>query len=506
MESITTLYQNQVAGVLNCYDRVVLTGTLLSRCYAEGMERNLRIHKILCYDFPEQVAKPLADKIKTHAAITAGQAGLEIEYLGRSNIRKETLVQERLAKRGNHPGLVCILSSVEACRRFMPYHDKEKNHTGLKLKPGQCLTYYFYFIDEELGLCFLRIPTWVPCQLLFYFNGHNYLANQMKKAGIPFKMADNCFTEIADFEKANELSAQMNPRMVEERIRHYVAKYIPMIEGTMESSYYWSLKQLELSSDITFKKPDRLPEIYEHLITTAMHTIKTPDVATFLGLNIPYKNINNIGSNLKKTIEGIRLRHNMGPHSIKMYDKYNLILRIETTTEKVNSFRIPRPVYARDGSGSSVKVASVKKNIRSLDVLFKIMSAANRRYMEFISALETFSVGREKLKKATAPVKENNRNYKGINFFDEDDDMLLHAISAGEFNITGFRNQDLRYRLGKNTGQVSRIIKRLHTHGLIGRIGKTYKYYLSKNGKDIVMTGLKLKELYVIPQLNFTVV
>ena len=326
----------------------------------------------------------------------------------------------------------------------------------------------------------------------------------MEKAGIPFTKVDNCFTAIGDFDAANELSAQINPRMVEERIRTHVSRYVPMIEETLESSYYWSLKQLELSSDITFKTSDCLPTIYEQLISTAMHVIKTPNIATFLGLNIPYKNIDNIGSNLKKTVEGVRLKHNMGAHSIKMYDKYNLILRIETTTEKVNSFRTPRPVYARDGSGSSIKVAAVKKNIHSLEVLFKIMSAANRRYIEFISSLETFSVGRAKLEKAAAPVKENNRNYKGINFFDEDDDMLLHAISAGEFNITGFRNQDLRHRLRKNSGQVSRIMKRLRMHGLIKRIGKTYKYYLTLPGKDIVMTGLKLKELYVIPQLNFT--
>ena len=38
-------------------------------------------------------------------------------------------------------------------------------------------------------------------------------------------------------------------------------------------------------------------------------------------------------------------------------------------------------------------------------------------------------------------------------------------------------------------------------HGLIKRIGRTYKYYLSMFGKQVIAAGLKLKELFFIPQL-----
>ena len=196
MELITKRYENQIGGVLNCYDRVVLTGTLLSRCYSDGMELFLRIHKVRCFDFFDKLALPLADEIKKQAANIASEAGVEIEYLGRSKVRKESLVQEKLQKRGDAPGLVCILSNVERCRCYRAYHDKKKNHTGLKMKFGQCLTYYFYFIDEELGLCFLRIPTWIPCQLLFYFNGHNYLANQLRKENILLLVCHNNLATI----------------------------------------------------------------------------------------------------------------------------------------------------------------------------------------------------------------------------------------------------------------------------------------------------------------------
>jgi hypothetical protein len=47
----------------------------------------------------------------------------------------------------------------------------------------------------------------------------------------------------------------------------------------------------------------------------------------------------------------------------------------------------------------------------------------------------------------------------------------------------------------------SRTIKRLHVHGLVRKIGHTYKYYLTKFGTQVVTIGLKLKEFVIIPHL-----
>ena len=100
-------------------------------------------------------------------------------------------------------------------------------------------------------------------------------------------------------------------------------------------------------------------------------------------------------------------------------------------------------------------------------------------------------------------MEESNRSYRGFNFFDHDDEELFEALGSGEFNISGFQNKDLRRRVGgKNTGQVSRLMKRLRTHGLIKKIGRTYKYYLTSLGKQVVALGLKLKNLCVIPELS----
>jgi DNA-binding HxlR family transcriptional regulator len=80
---------------------------------------------------------------------------------------------------------------------------------------------------------------------------------------------------------------------------------------------------------------------------------------------------------------------------------------------------------------------------------------------------------------------------------------LFRALGSGEFHISGFQNKDLRRRVpGKNTGQISRLMKRLRTHGLIKKIGRTYKYYLTGLGKQVTALGLKLKNLCLIPAFS----
>jgi hypothetical protein len=45
-------------------------------------------------------------------------------------------------------------------------------------------------------------------------------------------------------------------------------------------------------------------------------------------------------------------------------------------------------------------------------------------------------------------------------------------------------------------------MKRLRLHGLIKKVGHTYKYYLTALVKQVIAFGSKLKELYIIPALS----
>jgi hypothetical protein len=429
----------------------------------------------------------------------AEEAGLSIEHLRHSNVRKESLVREILKKRGTHEGLVCIFSAMEACPSYKPWHDKPSGRTFLKADTGKCLHYYFYFIDKDLGLFFLRVPTWAPFRLQFYFNGHGLLEAALRKRQIEARMLDNAFIHVADWLLAQRLAEQLKPQLLHRKLDRYARQFCPAI-ALFESGYHWSLMQVEYATDIVFRRQQELAPIYEALVRTAIHAVKAEDVAVFLGRKLYGQYRDELGNDFQTRIQGTRIKHYMGKAAIKMYDKHGLILRIETTVNDVSVFKHHRRVEHRDGSWE-MKTAALKKSIYSLPALIELMRASNRRYLEFISSLDDPSCALKDVEKIAVAVREGERSLRGFNLFAGDDLDVFQTLVRGEFNISGFQNKHLAQRLQKAGRQVSPLLKRLRAHGLIKKIGHCYKYYLTALGRRVAATALRLREMTIIPSL-----
>jgi hypothetical protein len=498
MERLSEKYATQMHGVLNCYDRIIIAGHLQPLSYAKGMTKYLYDEQIRIFDYKE-FAQPLRDLVRENAALIAQDHGVEIEFVTKSRqIRKEKRIRQVIEQRGDHPGLVHILSAMEACTAYMPWHDKQTHKTFVKTTQGKCLHYYFYFIDEELGLCYLRVPTWSPFRLQFYCNGHNWLASHLRRHGIDFVQQDNAFLQIDDFDQANELAAALDVTHLHAKMDQFAQCYCPVVTH-LNLVYTWSLMQVEYATDLVFKEQRTLQAIYPHLLETLIQAVKPADIATFLGRKLHGNYQDEMGNRFNVRLEGRCLRHRMGPVSIKIYDKFAIVLRIETTVSNVSFFRQRRQVHHRDGT-TSTKWAPMKKSIYSLPALQEQLVAANKRYEKFISAIETPEVGVKKLHKLTETKTVKQRRYKGFHLLTEEDASLLRTLLRGEFVIQGFTNKALRQHLDDlNAGQVTRLLKRLRVHGVIKRVGRRYKYYLTEFGRQAATMALKLREMVIIP-------
>jgi hypothetical protein len=280
-ELLTERYGEQISGVLACYDRIVISGNLQPLCYAKGMTKYLYSQKMRIFDYMEVFAEPLRELIRTNAETLAKANGIEIEFVNQS-VRKEEQIQTILGKRGDGAGLVHILSAMETCVAYKPWHDKTSGKTYVQSVTGKCLHYYFYFIDEELGLCYLGVPTWSPFRLQFYCNGHNWLAKQLQQAGISYRMVDNAFVEIGDFAQANQLAQSFNCEQLQAKLDEFAQRYCPAV-SQLQLQYNWSLMQVEYATDIVFKEVAGLQAFYPLLVERLIQAVKPADIATFLG-------------------------------------------------------------------------------------------------------------------------------------------------------------------------------------------------------------------------------
>src|SRR5499427_4406420 len=392
---LTERHADQIAGVLSCYDRILVFGTLPGICFAEGMTSYLYSRKVRIFDYP-RFAQPFRDELRENAERLAKENGIEIEHIRKRNVRKEELVEAVLAKRGRHPGLVAIFSAMEPCASYQPWHNKQTGKTYLRPDDGKCLHYYFYFIDEELGLTYVRVPTWLPCRLQIYFNGHNWLAAQLRKQNISYQLRDNALVEIGDWRQAQQIADGWQAKRIHRKLDEFAQRFCPIF-GQLGVQYHWSIDQCEDATDIVFYRQADLGAIYENLTRTAIHSVKADNIATFLGKKLHGNYQDEMGNRFNVRIEGTRIKHTMGPVSLKMYDKFGLILRLEVTVNDVSFFPHYREVEQRDGTRVT-KWTHMKKSLYSLPALRAALCAANHRYLEFISTLADPSAGVEKLR------------------------------------------------------------------------------------------------------------
>lgn len=496
---LTERYRDRLLGVLSCYDRIVITGTLPGVCYAAGMTSFLYAQRVRIFDYA-RFAEPLRDRIRARAQEACAEAGVEIEHINKPHVRKEDVVAKVIARRGDHPGLVHVISAMEACESYKPWHDKASGKTFLKPDSGKCLHYYFYFIDEKLGLCYLRVPTWCPFRLQFYCNGHAWLARKLGSAGIDFALADNAFVRIADFERAQTLADSLKPDELHRRLDRYAKRFCPVLD-VFGQTYHWSLMQVEYATDLVFRSEAALKPLYEQLSRQAVLAVKAEQVASFLGKKITPLLAQELGSRFATRIEGTCIKHRFASTGVKMYDKFGRVLRLETTTNDVSFFKHHRKVEHRDGPATR-ELASLKKTIYSLIDLREILLGCNRRYLEFLSAIEDTSSGERDLERLTEPQREGDRRIKGLNFFERSEQKLLRALQRPEFNIHGMRRAELRPFLPELSGsRLSRQLRRLRAIGLIKRVARTYRYYLTRLGRAAIAAACSLTQFQIIPAL-----
>jgi hypothetical protein len=389
---------------------------------------------------------------------------------------------------------------METCPTYKPWYDKKSSRAYFKNDMTKCKVYYFYFIDRLLGLTFVKVPTIAPVMVTVYFNGHNWLEKRLQKNQIAYQKTDNAFTYIGDYDKAQSLCDKMRIEDIHQALDIFMERYCPLPKE-WNLRYNYTISQCEYSLDVIFKEQGELAPIYDNIIKTAMHTITPENIATFLGKRLTVKFEGEAGNRYNERSLGTRIKRQMGELSVKVYDKFGKVLRIEVTALNVSKLNAFRDVFKKNGEIES-KVAPVKKSIYSLFVLIPVFKAIIGRYLDFISSFDDPTDGVQMLDKVTGKKSVNGKNVRGLNFFDKTDEKLLAAIGNGKFTLIGLCAKHLKQIFPDlPSWKISNILKRFKLLNLIRKIPGKYKYNVTKLGRNVIVTGLYLKNQIIAPSL-----
>jgi len=496
METFLARYRPSITGVLSGFDRLVFRGSLPGLIREGGMYTFLHRAGVQLLDFKDFV-QATSEKLKIASLAEAREHDRPIRHLLASSTDKEAFARQLLKEHPVDTGLICVLTVVEPCSSFEYHLSKDRDQRGLKLRSRKCLHLYKYYLHPQFGWMNARIQTWFPFHVQICLNGREWLARQLQAEGrTDFKRHDNCFTWLGDPELAQRLADQQLRTDWPNTLQAIARCLNPMHQQIFQpwpQDYYWSAYQTEWATDILFREPRCLADIYPSLVQHAMAHFQSPDVLRFLGRKVHGNFTGPLTTSFKDRPEGVRVKHWVNGNSIKMYDKGGSVLRVETTIAKPLDFKVLRPLH--DQPNSTLAWRPLRKGVADLHRRAQVSQRANETYLDALSTVEDTTPLAELFDQVAKPVTYRSRRVRALRTGDPLDIALLKAISRGEFATAGFRNRDLRRLLYPTTktrsqteerrlsAKVSRLLRLLRAHGLIRKVTKSHRYRLTAKGQ-----------------------
>jgi hypothetical protein len=504
-------FQHSLTGVLSGFDRLRLRGTLRHLFQPTVMEAYLNACRVLIKDFGT-FAQGLTARVKAAAYATAERAGRPFRYLASSQTSKEALARQIARQDGVTSGLIAIFSALENCLSYSVRGNRLTKQIHLVLESRKCLHLYHYFLHEELGLCHVRVQTWFPFTVDLCLNGRDRLARQMDAAGLAYRQRDNCFVWVEDALRAQRLLDQQLHTDWPQLLGRLLDQAHPLhreICRPIAQTYYWTASASEYATDLLFRDAPTLAALYPRLVHHGLRTFASPDVMRFLGHPVPATHgrvppsfKGEVISDLKRRPEGIRVKHSVNSNSVKMYDKEGSVLRIETTINKTEDFRVYRAKQGDPGGEKSWR--PLQRSVGELWRRAQVSAAANRRYLEALASVTDKTPAGQTSAAVCRPVVKAGRRHRALNPWSEKDAALLQAVSRGEYTINGLRNRDVRRQLWPKTGTetqerrravaVTRQLRLLRAHGLLRKVTGTHRYLVTQGGRKILTALLAARQ------------
>jgi len=504
MKKFLSNHKDDIIGTTSGFDRLVFRGTLRRLSYKEGMRAYLWAIKVLFKDFATHVLR-VTNEIKKSTEEYTQRESRPLIYLPSSNTNKAKEAQVIASATNIKEGLICVFKCVEPCYSYDIYRNKQSKLLELVLRQRKCLFFYHYYIHPVFGFMNCRIQSWFPFPIQVCVNGKEWLSKQMDKAGIPYLKKENCFTWIGDIAKAKSLIENQLKSSWPILLNDIAQRLNPIHDKIFQNypiDYYWSVHQSEWATDIMFKSSEILDKLYSPLIRFAMVNFSSSDIMRFLGketkLNgdVPLSFKGEIISDVRKRPEGVRIKHIKKQNSIKMYNKQGSVLRVETTINDPREFNVYRPKTGCEENTS--QWLRMRKGVADLHRRAKVSHSANERYLDAIGTAQNTRPLKDLSSKLCQPTIWNNKIIRAIRPLSLEDSTLLDAVSEGKFLLNGFRNRDLRDTLYKSTeidnhikktkksSAVTRKIRILRGHGLVKKIPKTHRYFLTQKGREAI--------------------
>jgi hypothetical protein len=500
VDQLSTLLGQAVQFAYTCWDRIVLNG------YIERLQRPENLVHFFHDVVGTACIEPAVLEQRTNAykawlrrmSEEQGIPVLPAPPAPPRGVRKEDFVQPFYRRLKGTEGIACVLTSLEQGRTFVSYTPQwtpasgDGNYRLIKACRKRFLHYYWYVLDPVMGPMSIRVGSYFPFNVTCYVNGHSFVAQELARAGVRFRKADNAFLGVGDVAALRTAADHLSPTLLQRRCAYWVRRLVPTFSlaerAALQPGYRYSMVQIELATDIVFKRSAPLKALFQRACELGVLIGGAERTTQLFGRRIDRRYQGKLQTVLDRRDAGHPVlrwyyQTSFAKNYVRGDRRGDRILRAETCSNDTRHFGVGR-------------------RLDNLPVLRDKLAATNNRTLALQADLLASTVDSGLLADMTKPTIVGQRRVPGIRLHDDRVirllDTLLHpAAFAGEWTTRELHTRVLaRDRLTDNDYRLSQLrydLAKLRAKGLVQRVGRTRRYRLTPQGAKLGVLLVKLR-------------
>jgi hypothetical protein len=505
MPNVDTLLRDHVRLQVDCIDRLYLNG------YVARLQRPQNLWWFLHEHRGHPVVSPVllkkwVDTFVGDIHAFAQRHRIPVVQFAKG-ARKEEVVHKHLARFKPREGVVLIGVAQEKVNGFRVYQkDKRKRR-----RPGQapCFAfyrghiavnqYYFYLLDRDFGLCFIKFSSYPPFNVRVWINGHEWAKRQLARRRVAFEELDNGFFTCAQPELLQRTCDSLSAEHIERFFRAWLRRLphpFTAADRRAGHRYQLSILQMEVSLTQVFDRPLHGRQFFEEVIRDNLD-VGRPDRVQLLferRLHLRGKCQTPGTFRTRVLMDGVQpsLRFDYKHTRVKQYFKLCRALRTETTFNDAYDFDVGRSL------GNLPRLRTIGRHI-------------NHRLLTLERVAQHCAIASQTVERIVLPTVDDGQRAPALRWGDPRTMALFSAVCAFAFTPEGFTNQTLRQRVGAlhdpgprgyTPGRMTYDLRRLRRKGLIVRLEGTHRYQLTHLGRRVALFMAKSYARLVRPLLD----
>ncbi|MGZ5372492.1 MAG: hypothetical protein ACXWDE_11985 [Aeromicrobium sp.] len=353
-------------------------------------------------------------------------------------------------------------------------------------------TFYFYVLDPDFGLGFIKICTYFPYPAKVWVNGHEWAKRQADHARIGYTALANGFASCDNPDALATICERFGPADVEGFFDRWVSQIpTPFTAADRAGGYWWelSMRQVEVSRTLVLDDPRRARRFFEALVADNIGIGRHQEVAAVFARRVQRNTPGDFRTRVFGPGTEVKMDFAYKHSRVKQYLKEGRALRTETVINKPSDI-------------------GVLARLEHLPELIAKAREVNHRLLTIERAGQGCAIGDDLFDRLHQPYMREGQRTGAFRFGDPRAMALAGALCCVIHAVAGFTNHSLRGLVAGlldtdyTSNQMGYDLRKLRLHGLIEKIPGTNTYHTTPEGIRAAMFYTKLRGRLLGPLLN----